>query len=86
MAKTDGGFSQREESTPGRDNPGSNRDLIKQIKDGKWGATGRGKADTVSREELLGMSSSEESADKWWRPAGGGTVLMYSRSAPGQYG
>ena len=37
MAKTDGGFSQRGESTPGRDNPGSNRDLIKQIKDGKWG-------------------------------------------------
>ena len=39
------------------ENPGADRDLIAQAKDGKWGATGRGKSDTGSREELLGLTS-----------------------------
>ena len=53
----DGGGRQREEGTPGRENPGSNRDLIAQFEDGKGGATGLGKAETGSREKILGMPS-----------------------------
>ena len=36
---------------------GANRYLIAQAEDGKGGATGRGKADTGLREELLGLTS-----------------------------
>ena len=53
----DGGGRQREEGTPGRDNPGANRDLIVKAEDGKWGATGQGKADTDSHKELFGIPS-----------------------------
>ena len=51
----DGGGRQREEGTPGRENPGPNRELIAQVEDGKGGVTGLGKADTGSREKLLGL-------------------------------
>ena len=40
-----GGGRQREEGTPRRENPGAKRDLISQVKDGKGGGNGRGKAD-----------------------------------------
>ena len=53
----DGGGRQREEGTPGQEKPWPNRELIAQVEDGKGGATGLGKADTGSREELLGMPS-----------------------------
>ena len=77
---------QREEGNPGRNNPGDDRDMIAQLEDGKGGANGRGKEDTGSREELLGLTSREKSADERWRPAGGGAFQVDSRSAPGRYG
>ena len=50
-----GGGIQREEGTAGRENPGADRDLIVQVEDGKGGETGRGKSDTSSRKELIGL-------------------------------
>ena len=35
--REDGRGRQREEGTPGRDNPGDERDLITQVEDGKGG-------------------------------------------------
>ena len=49
----DGGGRQREEVTPGRENPGSDRYLIAQVEDIKGGAAGQGKVDTGSCEEIL---------------------------------
>ena len=51
----DGGGRQREEGTPGMENPGSNRELIAQVEDGKGGVTVLGKEDTGSRKKLLGL-------------------------------
>ena len=74
---------QREEGIPGRENPGVDRGLITQVEDDKGGATGRGKSYTGSCEELLGMTSREESADKRWRLAVRGAVQVEGLSAPG---
>ena len=46
------GGRQREEGTPGRENPGSDRDMG-AVRGWKRGATGRGKAVTGLRMELL---------------------------------
>ena len=53
--RADGGGRKIEERTLVRENPRAKRDLIAQVEDGKWVATGQGKADTGSREELLGL-------------------------------
>ena len=42
----DGKVRQREEGTPGRENPGTDRELIAQVEDGKGGSTRQGKVDT----------------------------------------
>ena len=57
-----------------------------QVEDGKGGANGRGKADTGSREDLLGLPIREESADERLRPAGRGDVQVYGQSTPWIYG
>ena len=53
----DVGGRYREEGAPRQEKPGSNRDLIAQVEDRKWGATRRGKVDTGLREELIWMPS-----------------------------
>ena len=77
-----GGDRQKDEGTPGLENPGSDRDLIAQVEDGKGRATGRGKVDTGSREELLGLPIREESVDERWSLAGGDAVQVNGCSAP----
>ena len=54
----DGGGRKIEEGNPGWENTGAYRDLIAQVEDIKGGATGQVKADTGSREELLGIPRS----------------------------
>ena len=53
--RADGGGIQREEGTPGRENPGSDRDLVAQVEDGKGEATGQGKAHIGLSEDPLGL-------------------------------
>ena len=53
----DGRGRHREKGNHVQENPGSDRDLIAQVEDGKGGATKRGKSYTGSREELLGLPS-----------------------------
>ena len=72
--------------TPGRENPGSDRDLILLVEYGKKGATRLGKANTGSRKELLWLPNRWEISEERWRPEGKDAVQVDGCFAPRQDG
>ena len=73
IGRADGGGRQRE---GGRD-PRTGEPLRltgtwAQVEDGKGGQPDEGRQTQAHARKLLGCLAGEESADEWWRPAGGG--------------